>query len=86
LRLLLRGIDDFTGSPQLRAMITHGGHLSIQETVSHGVPVIVFPIFANQDYHAYKVEETGRGLWLEISELTVPKLEKAISEVVMNGK
>jgi glucuronosyltransferase len=67
-----------------KAFITHGGLLSIQEAITFAVPMIVFPIFAEQDYNAARVERTGRGISLEISTLTLPQLEGAIQEVLTN--
>lgn len=37
--------QDILGHPKCKGFITHGGLLSMQEAVVHGVPMIVFPIF-----------------------------------------
>jgi UDP:flavonoid glycosyltransferase YjiC (YdhE family) len=44
----------------------------------------VFPIFAEQDYNAARVERTGRGIKLEISTVTLQQLEGAIQEILNN--
>lgn len=46
--------QDILAHPKVRAFISHGGLLSTQEAVYHGVPMIVFPIFAEQDYNAQR--------------------------------
>jgi len=65
-----------------RVFITHGGALSIQEATAFQVPVIVFPIFGDQDYTAFRVARTGRGIVLEISTLTLDILESALHEIL----
>jgi glucuronosyltransferase len=68
-----------------KVFITHGGLLSIQEAITFAIPMIVFPIFAEQDYNAARVDRTGRGINLEISTLTLPQLEGAIEEILTNA-
>lgn len=68
------------------AFISHGGLLSTQEAVYHSVPIIVFPIFAEQDYNAQRIHSKERGIMMEISDLTAEKMEQAIREIVTNKK
>jgi glucuronosyltransferase len=74
--------QDILGHPKCRGFITHGGLLSMQEAVIHGVPMITFPIFAEQDYNSERLQRTGRGIRLEIGELTQADLETAIHRLL----
>uniref|UniRef100_A0A6P7GJF9 UDP-glucuronosyltransferase-like n=1 Tax=Diabrotica virgifera virgifera TaxID=50390 RepID=A0A6P7GJF9_DIAVI len=72
--------------PNLKLFITHGGLLSILETVYHGVPILVLPIFADQKVNAAKAQQAGYGLRLPFLEITEEKLTNALHEVLTNPK
>jgi len=59
--------------------------LSIQEALFNGVPMISFPIFAEQDYNAERVHRKKRGIRLEITTVTQKELEDAINEIFMDN-
>ncbi|XP_046751365.1 uncharacterized protein LOC124414461 [Diprion similis] len=71
--------------PNIKAFIYQGGLQSTEETISHGVPVIGLPVFADQDTQVNKMVSLGVGTKLEI--LTVNRMEllKAIQSVVLDG-
>jgi len=46
----------------------------------------VIPLFADQDYNAYRIEAQNVGLRLEIKTLTFSDLDKAISEILTNKR
>jgi UDP:flavonoid glycosyltransferase YjiC (YdhE family) len=48
--------------------------------------MIVIPLFADQDSNAERVHSRGRGIKLEISDLTQDKLEGAIQEITTNTR
>jgi glucuronosyltransferase len=68
--------------PNIKGFITHGGLLGIQEAVCSGVPLIVMPIFAEQDFNANRVHNRRRGIKMELTTLTQADLEKAISSLL----
>lgn len=67
--------------PNIKGFITHGGLSSLQEATAAGVPVIVFPIFAEQDYNAMRIKAHGLGIVLEIADFNEQDLTTAINSL-----
>ncbi|CAH4031734.1 unnamed protein product [Pieris brassicae] len=78
--------QDLLGHPKIKAFITHGGLLSMFETVYHGVPIVSIPIFCDHDSNAAKAEVDGYAKKLDLQYLTADKLFKAIAEVINDPK
>lgn len=74
------------GHPKLRAFVTHGGLLSMFETVYHGVPIVSMPVFCDHDSNAAKAEADGYALKLDLQTLTAEKLLYAIKKVIYETK
>ncbi|CAD0197668.1 unnamed protein product [Chrysodeixis includens] len=74
--------QDLLGHPKIKAFVTHGGLLSMFETVYHGVPIVTIPIFCDHDANAAKAEIDGYAKKLELQNLTPDTLYKAILEVI----
>ena len=72
--------------PSCKGFITHGGLLSIQEGVFHGIPLIVLPIFGDQDRNAARIVNTGCGVMLEITKLTEEDLTGAIKSILQDER
>jgi glucuronosyltransferase len=68
--------------PNCKGFITHGGLLGIQEAMFSGVPMIVAPVFGEQDYNAQKVHNQRRGIKIELRTLTQHDLDEAISKIL----
>lgn len=60
--------------------------LGIQEAVQNSVPLISFPIFAEQDYNAERIHRKEYGVRLEITTVTQAQLEDAINRVLNDPK
>lgn len=78
------GVMYFVAHPNLKILLTHGGTSSIQEATCNGVPMIVMPMFADQDYNAYRVEAQELGIRIEIRGMTEDSLLLATDKVLMN--
>ncbi|CAL8104470.1 unnamed protein product [Orchesella dallaii] len=74
--------QDVLGHPNIRLFMTHGGLLSTQESVYHGVPVLGMPLFADQDLNVRQAERGGYAKMIEILDITEEKLESAILELL----
>ena len=75
-----------TGHPKIKGFVTHGGLLGIHEAIAAGVPLIVFPVFAEQDYNADKISLRETGIQLEIMDVTVDLLLQAIKALTTDPK
>lgn len=62
------------GHRKLRAFVTHGGLLSMYESVYHGVPLVTMPVFCDHDVNAAKAVADGYALRLDLESLTTEKL------------
>ncbi|XP_056630898.1 UDP-glucosyltransferase 2 [Diorhabda sublineata] len=78
--------QDILGHPNLRAFVTHGGLLSMFETVYHGVPIVSLPVFCDHDSNAAKAVTDGYAIKLDLSTLTAEKLLWAIRKVIHDPK
>ena len=74
--------------PQIRILplvdlaIIHGGNNSLTESLYFGKPMIVMPVFADQNDNAQRVHEKGFGIRLDPFTLNKEQLEKAIDKLV----
>ncbi|XP_067634048.1 UDP-glucosyltransferase 2 [Eurosta solidaginis] len=74
--------QDILGHHKLRSFVTHGGLLSMFETVYHGVPVVTMPVFCDHDVNSAKAEVDGYAIKLHLETLTEGQLHKAIMKVI----
>ncbi|XP_073845753.1 UDP-glycosyltransferase family 50 member B3 isoform X2 [Musca autumnalis] len=74
--------QDILGHPKLRAFVTHGGLLSMYETVYHGVPVVTMPVFCDHDVNSAKAEVDGYAIKLDLATLSAGQLYKSIMKVI----
>ena len=72
--------------PKLKAFISHGGLNSLTEATCHGVPVIILPLFADQDFNGFRVEAQEIGLRVEVRDLTVNSMQNAVKQLLTNDK
>lgn len=75
-----------SGHKKIRAFVTHGGLLSMFETVYHGVPVVTMPVFCDHEANAAKAELDGYAIKLNLQGLTSEALFNAIHKAIHNPK
>ncbi|XP_043282575.1 UDP-glucosyltransferase 2-like isoform X1 [Venturia canescens] len=89
---LPKNIRTFKWLPQLKvfrhkhmkAFITHGGMLGIQEAIHFAIPMIAMPIFAEQFSNANRVAFIKIGIKLSVEVLTEETLDEALHEIFYN--
>lgn len=78
--------NDLLGHPNTKLFITHCGNNGQYESLYHAVPMIGFPIFADQFFNARRMKAKGYGIAMDIYYSTVDELLKNIEEVIENQK
>ena len=62
--------NDILAHPNLRVFVTHGGLLSTQEALFHGVPLVGFPLANDQQANMMRAEENGFAIRLDLQTMT----------------
>ncbi|XP_050682084.1 UDP-glycosyltransferase UGT5-like [Leptidea sinapis] len=70
--------------PNVKLFITHGGLMSTQEAIYHGVPLVGVPIFADQFNNILLAEQAGFGRVLQYEQLNDKNVDRVINEVLRN--
>ena len=78
--------NDLLGHPNTKLFITHCGNNGQYESLYHAVPMIGFPIFADQFYNCHRLPVKGFGLSMDMYDYSVSELIKNIEEVIENPK
>nr|AHX56947.1 UDP-glycosyltransferase 211D1 [Strigamia maritima] len=73
---------DLLGHPKIRIFITHGGMLSLQESIYNAVPLVAIPLFAEQPGNAARVVEIGIGIKLDFQNISGISMYEAINRVL----
>ena len=75
---------DLLSNEKTKLLVTHCGLNSLHEAMLAGVPMLGFPIFADQLQNAGKLVRKGFGVRLDLRSFKVEELVSAINEVVTN--
>ncbi|CAG9768855.1 unnamed protein product [Ceutorhynchus assimilis] len=80
--------QDILAHPNVKLFITHGGYGSTLETVYHGVPTLVIPVFFDQFTNANRAVLKGYGLKLSFNDpnFTEEVFSAKIEELISNPK
>lgn len=84
--VLVRGhVPQLALLPRLSAVVTHGGHNTVCETLAHGLPMVVAPIRDDQPVIAKQVAGVGAGIRVRFGRTQTAELQSAISAVLSDG-
>ncbi len=74
------------GHENIRLFISHGGLLSMQESVYHGVPVIGIPMGIDQDTNVHNAVLQGYALKLDLKQMDEETLTVAIKRILNDSR
>ncbi|MEV4320052.1 nucleotide disphospho-sugar-binding domain-containing protein [Actinocrispum sp. NPDC049592] len=66
----------------LDAVISHGGHNTVCETLAHGLPLVVTPIRDDQPIIAQQVADAGAGIRLKYQRVRAGEIREALNSVL----
>ena len=72
----------FAGHPNCKGFLTHGGLLSTQEAVYHGVPLIGIPFVTDQENNLLKAAADGYAIKLSWDNIDENVLRHAIHSIL----
>ncbi|MFP7655479.1 glycosyltransferase [Chryseobacterium proteolyticum] len=70
--------------PHLDGVVCHGGHNTVSETLSNGLPLVVIPIAYDQSHVAGRVVRTGAGERLNFNRFKSNHLKEAVQQILNN--
>jgi UDP:flavonoid glycosyltransferase YjiC (YdhE family) len=70
---------------RLSAVVCHGGHATVCESLSHGVPLVVAPVRGDQPVIARRVEAAGAGVPVGFEDVRAEDLRAARATVLADG-
>ncbi len=82
--IVQRNIPQVTLLPLLDAVVCHGGHNTVCETLLNGIPLIVIPIAYDQSMVASQVARSGSGIRLKFNRFKASHLREALEEILNN--
>ena len=74
--------NDLLAHKDIKAFVSHVGHNSLYESAYHGVPLLAFPLYGDQQSNAKKVEHVGFGLAVDYKSINAQQLFEAIERVI----
>lgn len=80
--LVTEYVPQLTLLPHLDAVVSHGGHNTVSETLSHGLPLVVCPIRDDQPIIAGQVVAAGAGERLRFGRIRPAELRAALLAVL----
>ena len=74
--------NDLLAHKDIKAFVSHVGHNSLYESAYHGVPVVAFPLYVDQQSNAKKAEHVGIGLAVDYKSTDAQQLLETIERVI----
>jgi MGT family glycosyltransferase len=70
--------------PHMDAVVSHGGHNTVCETLACGIPLVVSPVTDDQPMNADLVARAGAGIRVKHIRLTSEMLREAVEKVLID--
>lgn len=84
--IVAKQIPQLTLIPHMDAVVCHGGHNTVCETLSYAKPLVVLPIAYDQSYVAGTVVDNGAGIRLNFNRFRSQHLRDAVYNVLRDEK
>ena len=78
--------NDLLAHKDIKAFVSHVGHNSLYEAAYHGVPLVPFPLGADQHSNTKKAEHLGLGLAVDYKSCNTQKLFETIEQVISESR
>lgn len=82
--IVQRNVPQLELLPHLDAVVCHGGHNTVCETLTAGLPMVVIPIAYDQSHVAGRVVRVGAGLRLNFNRFKAKHLKESVTEILNN--
>jgi MGT family glycosyltransferase len=82
--IVRRHVPQLALLPHLDAVVCHGGHNTVCETLLSGLPMVVVPIAYDQSHVAGRIVSVGAGLRLNFNRFKSKHLKEAVEEILNN--
>jgi MGT family glycosyltransferase len=84
--LVRRRVPQLALLPRLSAVVCHGGHNTVCETLAHGLPLVIAPIRDDQPVVADQVAAAGAGVVVRFARVQPAELRSALSSVLTEDR
>ncbi|KAK8404012.1 hypothetical protein O3P69_000227 [Scylla paramamosain] len=78
--------QDILAHHNVKVFISHGGLLSLQESIFHEKPLLVLPVFGDQPRNGMVVKNSDIGRVLVWEKLTADRIVDALTDIISNQK
>ncbi|XP_078350006.1 UDP-glucuronosyltransferase 2C1-like [Oculina patagonica] len=74
--------NDLLAHKDIKAFVSHVEHNSLSESAYHGVPLVAFPLYGDQQVNAKKAEHFGFGVAVDYTSTNAQQLFETIEHVI----
>ena len=76
--------NDLLGHPKTKLFVTHSGNNGQFEALYHGVPMVGFYLWGDQEYNALRMSVKGFGVKIDFKDFTAHELVTKMNDILTN--
>lgn len=69
----------------MKALITHAGYNSLIEATYNGIPLVMIPLFGDQNGNRRRAERHGIAIGVDKHEVTKKHLKQVLTQILTNS-